>query len=357
MSRKVERPVKRSRHRPFPASSFATLTMEVSQVPSRMQDTVDIRHDWSRREVEDLMALPLVELLYRAQTFHRQVFRADTIEACVLLSIKTGGCPEDCAYCAQSARHEGPAARGTPMLSIEKVRRAAREAKARGATRFCMGAALRSPKPAHLDYMIAMIKAVRQEGLETCLTAGLLTAEQARILKAAGLEWYNHNIDTSPEHYPEIVTTHTQDDRLETLRNVRHAGLKVCCGGIIGMVEGRKDRADMLHLLATLPEHPESVPVNMLVAMPGTPLENADPVDSFELVRTIATARILMPRSRIRLAAGRHEMHDELQALCFLAGANSIFLGNRLLTCDNADPDSDMQLFRRLGMRLETHAP
>ncbi len=326
-------------------------------MPSRPRNAADIRHNWCRREVEGLMACPLPELIYRAQTVHRQHFRPDTVEACVLLSIKTGGCPEDCAYCAQSARHGGPAARGMPMLSIEEVRRAAREAKARGATRFCMGAALRGPKPAHLNRMAGMIAAVRAEGLETCLTAGMLTAEQARFLKSAGLDWYNHNIDTSPERYPEIVTTHSLDDRLETLRNVRDAGLKVCCGGIIGMGESRKDRTAMLHLLATLPEHPESVPVNMLVSMPGTPLEDAAPVDPFELVRTIATARILMPRSRIRLAAGRQGMHDELQALCFLAGANSLFLGERLLTCDNADPGDDMRLLQRLGMRLETHVP
>ena len=324
-------------------------------MPSRMQNAADIRQDWNRREVEALMALPFAELLYRAQTVHRGHFRTDTVEACVLLSIKTGGCPEDCAYCAQSARHAGPAARGTPMLSVEEVRRAAREAKARGATRFCMGAALRSPKPAHLERMARMIAAVRAEGLETCLTAGMLTAEQARLLKTAGLDWYNHNIDTSPEYYPRIVTTRTMEDRLQTLRNVREAGLKVCCGGIIGMGESRKDRAAMLHLLATLPEHPESVPVNMLVAMPGTPLKDAAPVDPLELVRTIATARILMPRSRIRLAAGRQGMSDELQALCFLAGANSLFLGERLLTCDNAAPELDMRLLERLGMRLEPH--
>ncbi len=321
-----------------------------------MRNETDIRHDWSRREIEELMALPFSELLYRAQTLHRRFFNPDTVEACVLLSIKTGGCPEDCAYCAQSARHTGPAARGTPMLSIEEVRRAAQEAKARGAKRFCMGAALRGPKSAHLQRMAGMIAAVRAEGLETCLTAGMLTAEQAWLLKEAGLDWYNHNIDTSPEHYPNVVTTRTMEDRLQTLRNVREAGLKVCCGGIIGMGECRADRASMLHLLATLPEHPESVPVNTLVAMPGTPLEKAAPVDPFELVRTIATARVLMPRSRIRLAAGRLAMSEELQALCLVAGANSLFLGERLLTCDNTAPDGDMRLLERLGMRLETHA-
>ncbi len=326
-------------------------------MPLETSFTVEIRHDWSRREVEGLMALPFSALLYRAQTTHRRFFRPDTVEACVLLSIKTGGCPEDCGYCAQSARHGGPAAGGTPMLSIAEVRRAAREAKSRGAIRFCMGAAFRGPKPAQMERLAGMIAAVRAEGLETCLTAGLLTAEQARELRQAGLDWYNHNIDTSPERYPEIVTTHTLDDRLATLRNVRNAGLKICCGGIVGMGESRKERAAMLHLLATLPEHPESVPVNVLVPMPGTPLGNAAPVDPFELVRTIATARILMPRSRIRLAAGRQGMHDELQALCFLAGANSLFLGERLLTCDNADPGDDMRLLERLGMRLETHVP
>ncbi len=317
----------------------------------------DIRHDWSRREVEELMALPFTELLHRAQTVHRRFFRPDTVEACVLLSVKTGGCPEDCSYCAQSARHDGPSARGAPMLPTEEVRRAARRAKAHGAKRFCMGAAFRTPKPAQMERMTDMIAAVRGEGLETCLTAGMLTADQARQLKAAGLDWYNHNVDTSPERYPEIVTTHTLQDRLDTLRNVRDAGLKICCGGIIGMGESRNDRVAMLHLLATLPEHPQSVPVNMLVPMPGTPLENVPPVDPFELVRTIAAARILMPRARVRLAAGRHRMSDTLQALCFLAGANSLFLGERLLTCDNADPGDDMRLLERLGMRLEGSVP
>ncbi len=316
-----------------------------------------IRHDWSRAEISKIMELPFADLLYRAQMGHRRFFRPDTVEACVLLSIKTGGCTEDCAYCAQSARHDGPANRGSPMASVEDIRQAAREAKDRGAIRFCMGAAFRMPKPAHMDRMMRMIEVVRAEGLETCLTAGMLTAEQARMLKAAGLDWYNHNIDTSPEHYPQIVGTHTMTDRLRTLHHVRDAGLKICCGGILGMGEARADRISMLHLLATMPEHPQSVPVNVLVPMPGTPLEHVPPIDSFELVRTIATARILMPRSRIRLAAGRREMCDELQALCFLAGANSIFLGERLLTCDNAEPDSDMRLFHRLGMRLETHVP
>lgn len=318
-------------------------------------DTADIRHDWTHEEVAAIYGLPLTELVFRAQTVHRQHFAPDELEACVLLNIKSGGCPEDCAYCSQSARHDGPQKKGTPMLTVAEVRAAAREAKQRGATRFCMGAAFRAPKQRQLEQAAEMIAAVREEGLETCMTLGMLDEAQARFLKQAGLDYYNHNIDTSPEYYGEIITTRSMEDRLTTLRAVAAAGINICCGGIIGLGETRADRISMLHLLATLPAHPASVPINRLVAIEGTPLANATPPEPFEMVRTIATARILMPRSRIRLAAGRREMSDEAQALCYLAGANSIFLGERLLTTGNPAPDDDEKLFHRLGMKLQVH--
>ncbi len=318
-------------------------------------DTADIRHDWTHEEVAAIYGLPLTELVFRAQAVHRQHFAPDELEACVLLNIKSGGCPEDCAYCSQSARHDGPQKKGTPMLTVAEVRTAAREAKQRGATRFCMGAAFRAPKQRQLEQAAEMIVAVREEGLETCMTLGMLDEAQARFLKQAGLDYYNHNIDTSPEYYGEIITTRSMEDRLTTLRAVAAAGINICCGGIIGLGETRADRISMLHLLATLPAHPASVPINRLVAIEGTPLANATPPEPFEMVRTIATARILMPRSRIRLAAGRREMSDEAQALCYLAGANSIFLGERLLTTGNPAPDDDEKLFHRLGMKLQVH--
>ncbi|HLU60958.1 MAG TPA: biotin synthase BioB, partial [Gammaproteobacteria bacterium] len=267
-----------------------------------------------------------------------------------LLSIKTGACPEDCAYCPQSVRYDTGLEREA-LMAVDKVVAEARKARANGASRFCMGAAWRSPKDRQLDVVIEMVKAVKAEGLETCCTLGMLTAEQAARLAEAGLDYYNHNIDTSPEHYQDIITTRRFEDRLNTLQNVRDAGINVCCGGIVGLGEDQSDRAGMLQVLASMDPHPESVPINQLVAVEGTPLAEAPPVDPLDFVRTIAVARILMPRSHVRLSAGRTAMSDEMQALCFLAGANSIFYGDKLLTTPNPESSRDMQLFARLGVK------
>ncbi|MFO7278553.1 MAG: biotin synthase BioB [Pseudomonadota bacterium] len=311
-----------------------------------------IRHDWTLAEVEALFALPFLDLLYHAQRVHRAYHEPNTVQMSTLLSIKTGACPEDCAYCPQSVRYDTGLAR-EGLLDIETVRERARQAKEAGATRFCMGAAYRSPKKKDLQVIAQMIREVRALGLETCATLGMLTPEQARELKEAGLDYYNHNIDTSPEFYGEIITTRTFQDRLDTLEAVRAANLKVCCGGIVGMGETQTDRAKMLLTLANLPEHPESVPINRLVQVPGTPLHGKPDVDPFDFVRTIAVARLLMPRAHVRLSAGREQMSDELQALCFLAGANSIFYGEKLLTTGNPDVARDARLFERLGLRPE----
>lgn len=308
-----------------------------------------IRHDWTRDEVLRLFDLSFNELLFRAQSTHREHFPADEVQISTLLSIKTGACPEDCKYCPQSVRYDTGLEREA-LLDLETVREAARAARAGGATRFCMGAAWRRPKDRDLDRVIDMVTAVREEGLETCLTLGMLTAEQADRLQRAGLDYYNHNLDSSPEYYQEVITTRTYDDRLETLGHVRNAGLKVCCGGIVGMGESRGDRAGLLVELANLPEHPQSVPINHLVRVPGTPLDDVEPLDPLEFVRTIAVARILMPASVVRLSAGRTDMSDELQALCFAAGANSIFYGDRLLTTDNPEAQRDRALLERLGL-------
>jgi biotin synthase len=312
----------------------------------------DIRTDWRLDEVRGLFALPFPELMYRAQSIHRRHFPAGDVQVSTLLSIKTGGCPEDCAYCPQSV-HFQTGVEGEALLPVAAVVAAARQARDSGATRFCMGAAYRNPKPSQLARIGEMVREVKALGLETCATLGMLTAEQASQLRDAGLDYYNHNLDTSADHYENIISTRTYADRLQTLTNVREAGLKVCCGGIIGLGESSDDRASLLHTLATLPAHPESVPVNQLVAVPGTPLADAPPVDPLDFVRVIAVARILMPASRIRLSAGRTEMTDELQALCFLAGANSIFYGERLLTTPNPEADRDLALLRRLGMATE----
>ncbi len=309
-----------------------------------------IRHDWSREEVHRLFDLSFNDLLHRAQSMHRAHFPADEIQVSTLLSIKTGACPEDCKYCPQSVRYDTELEREA-LLDIDTVREAARAAREGGATRFCMGAAWRRPKDRDLDQVIAMVEAVREEGMETCLTLGMLSADQAERLKGAGLDYYNHNLDSSPEYYREVITTRTYDDRLETLAHVREAGLKVCCGGIVGMGESRDDRAGLLVELANLPEHPQSVPINHLVRVPGTPLADTEAMDPLEFVRTIAVARIMMPASVVRLSAGRMEMSDELQALCFLAGANSMFYGDRLLTTDNPEALRDQALLRRLGLR------
>ncbi|MCX8048563.1 MAG: biotin synthase BioB [Methylohalobius sp.] len=315
-------------------------------------ETSDVRHDWDIREILNLYELPFAELMYRAQTVHRRYFDPNRIQLSSLFSIKTGGCPEDCAYCPQSGRYPTGLERGE-LLAVEVVVNAAKAAKANGASRFCMGAAWRAPKDRDIDRLVEIVAAVKSLGLETCMTLGMLTAAQAMRLKQAGLDYYNHNLDTSPEFYPQIITTRTYQDRLETLRHVRAAGIHVCCGGIVGMGESRTDRAGLLQQLANLPRHPESVPINLLVQVQGTPLHGNDPLDPFELVRTVAVARILMPASYVRLSAGRTAMNDELQALCFLAGANSVFYGERLLTTPNPDNEADHRLFARLGLRLD----
>jgi biotin synthase len=322
---------------------------------TEISDTRDpIRHDWSLAEVHALFALPFMDLILRAQRVHRAHHAPNTVQLSTLLSIKTGACPEDCAYCPQSVRyHTGVAAE--PLMDVGAVREHARRAQQAGATRFCIGAAYRAPKARELAVIAAMIREIRALGLESCATLGMLEPAQAQQLKAAGLDYYNHNLDTSAEFYGEIITTRTYQDRLDTLAAVRAAGLKVCCGGIIGMGESLTDRAGLLRTLANLPAHPESVPINQLVRVPGTPLGEAADVDPFDFVRTIAVARVLMPRAHVRLSAGREGMRDELQALCFLAGANSIFLGEKLLTTGNPDVAHDRQLFARLGLTAEGH--
>jgi biotin synthase len=314
---------------------------------------VTVRNDWTLAEVRELFALPFMDLLFAAQTVHRRFFEPNSVQISTLLSIKTGACPEDCAYCPQSV-HFQTGLEPQELLELEEVAACARSAKEAGATRFCMGAAYRSPKPKDLRKVLAMIREVKSLGLETCATLGMLQPDQARELKAAGLDYYNHNLDTSPGYYRKIISTRIYQDRLDTLEAVRDAGMKVCCGGIVGMGEEAQDREELLHILATLPEHPQSVPINQLVRVAGTPLADASALDPFDFVRTIAVARILMPRSHVRLSAGRSEMSDELQALCFLAGANSIFYGDKLLTTDNPDTEHDRRLFRRLKISAET---
>jgi len=308
-----------------------------------------VRHDWRRDDVRALFALPLPELIFRAQTVHRLHFDPREVQISTLLSIKTGGCPEDCAYCPQSAHYEAGVT-ASKLMRTDAVLAQARAAQAAGATRFCMGAAWRSPKDRELDAVCVMIKGVKALGLESCATLGMLTAGQASRLKTAGLDYYNHNLDTSPEFYGEIITTRTYQDRLDTLGHVRDAGINICCGGIVGMGETLDDRVGMITTLATLPVHPESVPINLLVQVAGTPLATGPRLEPLDLVRTIAVARIVMPASMVRLSAGRQEMSDETQALCFLAGANSIFSGEKLLTTANPAHERDKRLFDRLGM-------
>ena len=313
----------------------------------------DIRHDWTREDAQALLALPFADLIYRAQDVHRRHFDANRVEVATLLSVKTGGCPEDCAYCPQSAHHDTGVA-NAPLKAQDEVLAAARAARQSGATRFCMGAAWRSPHDRDMGAVCDMVAGVKALGLETCMTLGMLNDQQAARLADAGLDFYNHNIDTSESFYGEIITTRDYADRLETLDRVREAGISVCCGGIVGLGESAADRADMLVTLATMETHPESVPVNMLIRAPGTPLADAGEFDALELVRTIAAARIMMPASVVRLSAGRTEMDEATQALCYLAGANSIFLGDRLLTTDNPAPDADRALFDRLGIAPAT---
>lgn len=311
-----------------------------------------IRHDWTMAEAEALFQLPFSDLMYRAQTLHRQYFDPNTVQVSQLLSIKTGACPEDCKYCPQSTRYDTGLEK-EKLMEVEKVLSEARDAKASGATRFCMGAAWRSPKKKDMPYVVAMVKGVKELGLESCMTLGMLTSDQAEELADAGLDYYNHNLDTSPEYYGEIITTRSYGDRLDTLSNVRDAGIKVCSGGIMGMGESIRDRAGLMLQLANMPQHPESVPINMLVRVEGTPLAEETELDPFDFIRTIAVARIMMPASHVRLSAGREDMDDATQSLAFLAGANSIFYGEKLLTTPNPAANKDMQLFDRLGIKPE----
>jgi biotin synthase len=308
------------------------------------------RHDWTRAEVRALFALPFPELMLRAALTHRDNFDLCEVQISTLLSIKTGGCPEDCAYCPQAARYD-TGVEAEKLMSLETVLKEARAAKSGGASRFCMGAAWRNPKDRDLEQVCAMVEAVKALGLQTCATLGMLTADQADRLKASGLDYYNHNLDTSPEYYGAIITTRSYQDRLDTLEHVRGAGINLCCGGIVGMGETLEDRIGMIATLASLPQHPESVPINMLVRVEGTPLADAAKLDPLDFVRTIAVARICMPASVVRLSAGREDMSEETQALCFLAGANSIFYGPKLLTTPNPERDRDMALLDKLGLR------
>ena len=309
-----------------------------------------IRNDWQASEIAVLFDLPFNDLLFQAQQCHRQHFDANQVQISTLINIKTGACPEDCSYCSQSVRYDTGLQR-EQLMEVEQVVVAAQQAKEAGASRFCMGAAWRSPRDRDLEVVEQMVKEVAALGMETCVTAGMLSSAQADRLSDAGLDYYNHNLDTSPEFYGEVITTRTYQDRLDTLAHVRNAGLNVCSGGILGMGEGRSDRIGLLQQLSNLPQHPQSVPINMLVPMAGTPLEEVPQLDGLEFVRTVAVARLMMPASTVRLSAGRESMSDELQSLCFLAGANSIFYGDKLLTTDNAEAAADMALFDRLGIQ------
>ena len=312
-----------------------------------------IRHNWNLKEVQALFDLPFNDLMFQAQTVHRQHFNPNEVQVSTLLSIKTGACPEDCKYCSQSARNKTNLEKES-LLAVEKVFEAAKRAKEMGSTRFCMGAAWRNPKARDMPYVLDMVKGVRALGMETCMTLGMLSEDQAQQLQDAGLDYYNHNLDTSPEHYNQIITTRTYQDRLDTLDNVRTAGMKVCSGGIVGLGETSVDRASLLAQLANLSPQPESVPINMLVKVEGTPLENVDDLESFDFIRCIAVARIMMPKSHVRLSAGRSAMNEQMQAMCFLAGANSIFYGCKLLTAENPETNQDIALFEKLGINTET---
>jgi biotin synthase len=327
-------------------------------MPATFKNPVDIAMSqspspaWNREQVADLYALPFSDLLFQAQTAHRQYFDPNQVQVSTLLSIKTGACPEDCAYCPQSTRFNTGLEK-EPLIDVEEVLQKAQKAKDAGSTRFCMGAAWRSPKDRDIPKLAAMISGVKEMGMETCMTLGMLSQSQAQALAESGLDYYNHNLDTSPKYYKEIITTRCYQDRLDTLAAVRESGMKVCCGGILGMGEARQDRIGLLVELANMPTPPESVPINMLVKVAGTPLQDEDDFDPIEFVRCIAVARILMPQSHVRLSAGREEMSEELQALCFAAGANSIFYGEKLLTTGNPDTEKDMALFAKLGIQPE----
>lgn len=318
-----------------------------------MQTANDVRHNWTIDEVNALFDLPFNDLMFQAQVVHRQHFDPNAVQVSTLLSIKTGACPEDCKYCSQSARYNTDIEKER-LLEVEKVIETAKAAKAQGSTRFCMGAAWRNPKDRDMPYVISMVKGVKELGLETCMTLGMLSENQAEKLGEAGLDYYNHNLDTSPEHYNQIITTRTYQDRLDTLNNVRTAGMKVCSGGILGLGEDSRDRASLLVQLASLNPQPESVPINMLVKIEGTPMANEEDVESFDFIRAIAVARIMMPKSHVRLSAGRQSMNEQMQSLCFLAGANSIFYGCKLLTTSNPETNQDIALFNKLGINTET---
>lgn len=325
--------------------------LSTAPAPESTQHSPVTRHDWHQQEILELFELPLMDLLFEAQRVHRLWHDPNKVQLSQLISIKTGGCAEDCAYCSQAASHQKRTGlTATKLMEVERVVAAAKKAKEGGASRYCMGAAWTSPKDRDMDTLVAMIEGVKDLGMETCMTLGMLSDAQTAQLKDAGLDYYNHNVDTSEEYYGEIITTRSYQERLDTLARVRRAGINVCSGGIVGMGEAREDRAGMLKTLANLPKHPESVPINMLVAVPGTPLENVEALDPFEFVRTIAVARIMMPTSEVRLSAGRQGMSEELQAMCFFAGASSIFYGEQLLTTPNPENNKDMMLFRKLGL-------
>ncbi|WP_120510559.1 biotin synthase BioB [Photobacterium salinisoli] len=316
---------------------------------------MEVRHDWSVAEVQALFEKPFMDLVFEAQQIHRQYHEPNKVQVSTLLSIKTGACPEDCKYCPQSAHYRTDVDRER-LMEVERVLDAAEKAKSSGATRFCMGAAWKNPKERDMPYLLEMVRGVKSMGLETCMTLGMITGDQANTLADAGLDYYNHNLDTSPEYYGNIITTRTYQDRLDTLSHVRDAGMKICSGGIIGMGESARDRAGLLVELANLPVHPESVPINMLVKVKGTPLDSVDDVDPLDFVRIIAVARIMMPASAVRLSAGREGMSEETQTLCFMAGANSVFYGCKLLTTSNPEEDKDMQLFNKLGINRQEKA-
>jgi len=323
----------------------------IDQIASKAHTNVasSVRNDWQLDEVKALYALPFNDLLFKAQTIHRENFDPNEVQISSLLSIKTGSCSEDCGYCPQSARYDSDL---TPeaLMPVDEVIKSAKLAKDQGASRFCMGAAWRSPKDKDIERVVEMVQGVKSLGMETCVTLGMLSDKQTAALKDGGLDYYNHNLDTSEDYYSEVITTRTYQDRLDTLERVRDSGINVCCGGIVGMGESDNDRANLLIELANLPKHPESVPINMLVQVEGTPLNNTESLDPLIFIRTVAVARILMPHSRVRLSAGRKEMSDEMQALCFFAGANSIFYGDKLLTTDNPMSNHDLALFERLGI-------
>lgn len=329
------------------ASHGQTVEPAIAELP--LQSSSQLRHDWTLSEIEALFALPFNDLLFKAHTVHRQHFDANEVQISTLLSIKTGGCSEDCGYCPQSARYDTDL-KAQKLMAVDEVVQAAQRAKQQGASRFCMGAAWREPKDRDMAEIVSMVEAVKDLGMETCMTLGMLTDQQTDQLKQAGLDYYNHNLDSSEEYYAEVISTRTYQDRLDTLKRVRDAGMNVCSGGILGMGESARDRAGLLQTLANLPKHPESVPINLLVQVEGTPLADTQQLDPLDFVRTLAVARIMMPESRVRLSAGRTDMSDEMQALSFFAGANSIFYGEKLLTTDNPEANQDLQLFERLGI-------